>query len=224
MMKKLLVIALLAAIGTHAAAQREVLFSKWDMSGNGAISYNVATPTPDNMSVHGLGLDLCLFQIDYKPALNTTLSVGLLDLLLDFRYLQKGYVFQSHSTGFGNAGTVVTIERAAQDARAKAHLRDLTFSFPLGITQRLAPRWSVSASVAPGVGLIAYHTDYILGDMHHNEDFHPTRGRVGFRLDVKAALWFEDLGLYFRYRPVGYTLAGSDKNTHTFSVGLAFRY
>ena len=78
--------------------------------------------------------------------------------------------------------------------------------------------------MAPGVGLISYHNNHILGDIHHWDRFYPTQGRVGFRLDLKAALWFEDVALYFRYRPVTYTFADSGQKTNTFSVGLAFRY
>ena len=223
-MKKLLVISLLAALCTSAAAQKEILCSPWDMGGVHAISYNYATHTPQNMSHHGLGLDLCLFQVEYKLNHNTSFTLGVLDLLLDFRYLEKGYVFETKETGFGSSGSVITIERAPQDARAKANMTDFCFSFPLGITQRLAPRWQVSAYVAPGVGLISYHNNHILGDIHHRDRFYPTQGRVGFRLDLKAALWFEDVALYFRYRPVSYTFADSGQKTNTFSVGLAFRY
>ena len=57
-MKKLLVISLLAALCTPAAAQKEILCSPWAMGGVHAISYNYATHTPQNMSHHRLGLDL----------------------------------------------------------------------------------------------------------------------------------------------------------------------
>lgn len=223
-MKKLFVITLFSTLCLSAAAQREIVNSRWDMGGSAAISYNLVSNAPQNMSPHGLGLDFCLFQIEYRPAAHTALSLGLLDLMLDFRYLQKGYVFENLITGLGSSNSNVVIVRANEDARAKGNMTDFTFAFPLGITQRLAPRWSVSAYVIPGIGLVSYNTNYIFGGIHHKDRFYPTSGRAGFRLDVKAVVWFEDLGLFFRYRPIGFTPAGNDKKMGTFSAGLTFRY
>jgi hypothetical protein len=134
----------------------------------------------------------------------------MLDIQLDFRYLQKGRIFGSDPMG--------AIYKAAEDSRAKAHMSDLVFSFPFGFTQRFNSRLAASIYVAPGLGLINYHNDYIADDVHFKDNFYPVRARSGFRLDLKAIVWFEDLGVVIRYQPVGYN------RQSTFALGLTVCY
>ena len=224
MMKKLLALAVMASMGFSALAQtthRPYKFedTTWDIGGRSAITYNYVSNVPNNMSHSGLGLDFCIMEGQFHLSRGSVLSLGLLDLQIDFRYLQKGYVF--HSIG--------GIVPALQDSRAKGYLTDFTFSFPFGYTQKFTSRLAASLFVAPGVGLVRYRSDYIDGDVHYKNSYYPIRNRAGFRLDLKAVLWFEDLGLVVRYQPVGLNTlrapgeSGSG-NTTTFSIGIAFCY
>ena len=220
MMKKLFALAILAAICLSAVAQPYPPYkqnrSGWDIGGRFGILYNHVAGIPQQMSHSGLGLDFCFIEGQYHVTRNTMLSLGLLDLQVDFRFARKGYIFGSDPAG--------SITKALEDSRAKASFSDVAFTFPFGISQKLGARWAASLYVAPGLGLIRYSNDYIAGEVHHRDSFYPTYSRTGFRLDVKAVLWFEDLGLTFRYQPIGFTLPESPGKSQTFSVGLVFCY
>ena len=213
-MKKLFALAMTAIISLSALAQSSYNYYKfedtaWNVAGRIGSSYNLVNNVPEGMSRSGLGLDFCILEGQYMITKNSIDSLGILDIQLDFRYLQKGNIFESVPMG--------DIYRAAEDSRAKAHITDVAFSFPFGYTQRFSSRWAASLFVAPGLGLIRYHNDYIADDVHYHDNFYPIRERTGFRLDLKAIVWFEDMGLMLRYQPIGF-------NQSTFSVGLAVCY
>ena len=215
MMKKLFALAVMAVLSLSALAQTSYNYYKfqdvpWNLAGRIGISYNLVGNVPEGMSRSGLGLDFCILEGQYMITKNSIVSVGMLDIQLDFRYLQKGRIFGSYPMGF--------IYKADEDSRAKAHVRDLAFSFPFGYTQRFNSRLAASIYVAPGLGLINYHNDYIADDVHFKDNFYPVRERTGFRLDLKAIVWFEDMGLMVRYQPIGHN------KQSTFSVGLAVCY
>lgn len=214
-MKKLFALAMTAIISLSALAQSSYNYYKfedtaWNVAGRIGISYNLVNNVPEGMSRSGLGLDFCILEGQYMITKNSIVSLGILDIQLDFRYLQKGNIFESVPMG--------DIYRAAEDSRAKAHITDVAFSFPFGYTQRFSSRWAASLFVAPGLGLIRYHNDYIADDVHYHDNFYPIRERTGFRLDLKAIVWFEDMGLMLRYQPIGFN------KQSTFSVGLAVCY
>ena len=214
-MKKLFALAVTAIISLSALAQTSYNYYKfedtaWNVAGHIGISYNLVNNVPEGMSRSGLGLDFCILEGQYMITKNSIVSLGILDIQLDFRYLQKGNIFESVPMG--------DIYRAAEDSRAKAHITDVAFSFPFGFTQRFSSRWAASLFVAPGLGLIRYHNDYIADDVHYHDNFYPIRERTGFRLDLKAIVWFEDMGLMLRYQPIGFN------KQSTFSVGLAVCY
>lgn len=214
-MKKLFALAVTAIISLSALAQSSYNYYKfedtaWNVAGRIGISYNLMNNVPEGMSRSGLGLDFCILEGQYMITKNSIVSLGILDIQLDFRYLQKGNIFESVPMG--------DIYRAAEDSRAKAHITDVAFSFPFGYTQRFSSRWAASLFVAPGLGLIRYHNDYIADDVHYHDNFYPIRERTGFRLDLKAIVWFEDMGLMLRYQPIGFN------KQSTFSVGLAVCY
>lgn len=221
MMKKLFALALLACASLSAQAQsyrmgRSAWDSPWDFGGHFAITYNYVGGVPQHMSHSGLGLDFCFFEGQYHINSNSMVSLGILDLQVDFRYPQKGHIFGSSPVG--------SIIRATEDSRAKAYFSDVAFTFPLGFTQKFNARWAASLYVAPGLGLVSYNNNYIAQEVHHRDNFFPIYNRASFRLDVKAVLWFEDLGITFRYQPVGFTLPDGGRKNQTFSVGLAFCY
>jgi hypothetical protein len=48
---------------------------------------------------------------------------------------------------------------------------------------------------------------------------YPVNGHVGFRLNLKAVIWYSDFGVVLRYQPI----ASKDMGTTMLSVGIAFR-
>ena len=51
------------------------------------------------------------------------------------------------------------------------------------------------------------------------EALSPKDGHVGFRLNLKAVIWYSDFGVVLRYQPI----ASKDLNTTLLSVGVIFR-
>ena len=132
-MKKLFALAMTAIISLSALAQSSYNYYKfedtaWNVAGRIGSSYNLVNNVPEGMSRSGLGLDFCILEGQYMITKNSIVSLGILDIQLDFRYLQKGNIFESVPMG--------DIYRAAEDSRAKAHITDVAFSFPFGYTQR----------------------------------------------------------------------------------------
>ena len=228
MMKKLFALALMAFMSLSALAQSssynyyKFKESAWNIAGRVGITYNLVNSVPEGMSRSGLGLDFCLLEGQFLITRHSILSLGMLDIQIDNRYLQKGYVFTEIPYVMESSSNGIT--RAPEDARARGRLTDVTFSVPFGFTQRFNSRWAASLYVAPGIGLIRYRSDYINSSVHYHNSFHPVHGRAGFRLDLKAIVWFEDMGLMVRYQPVGFTTPNFETKAQTFSVGLAFCY
>lgn len=223
-MKKLLATIFLACAGIAAMAQVEGVESnsRWDIGGSVAFTYNYVTNTPQHMSPSGFGIDLNTIEVQYHLGRTTTVALGLFDLMLDFRYLDKGFIFES--VPMEEDTYVVEVKNAGGfDSRAKANYRDFTFAFPISIHQQFSSSWGMTFAVTPGIGLISYNNDFAANGQHHKDHFFPVNNRTGFRLDIKAAVWFEDFGLTFRYRPIG---SKDDRlnNVQTFAFGLTFRY
>ena len=211
-MKKLLISLVAVAVCLPVSAKKKDI--RWDFGAYAALSYNASFPLPERMVTSGLGLDLSLANLKFYAAPGTVLSVGFLNFMADFHYLRKGSMFLDN-------GIAVS---AVHDARSKAHIGDFSFSFPVGITQKFYGYWAASLFVAPGVGFFSYNNDYIEGGTHHRNAFYPTTGRTGFRLDIKAAVWYQDVGLIVRYRPVAFRTAENGKMLQTVSFGIALRY
>lgn len=215
-MKKLALTSLIALVAMSAFASDND--TKWDFCGRVGATYNYVNNIPDGMSHSGLGIEFAIIEIGFPVSSSTTLSLGLLDLQWDTRYLQKDRLFLGASDEY--LGYINPLELDG----AKAHLSDFTFTFPLGISQKFGGNWGASLYVAPGVGSVSYVNKYTSDNVKHRDSFRPTKDRFGFRLDIRAIIWHEDLGLTLRYQPIGFTAVGMDKSMQTFSVGLSFRY
>ena len=88
MMKKLFSVTILAVFSLSALAQTTTNYYKfedtaWNISGRMGITYNFVTGVPDHMSHNGLGLDLCLFEGQYRLSDKSMVSLGVLNLELD---------------------------------------------------------------------------------------------------------------------------------------------
>lgn len=217
-MKKLLLTSLIALFSMSAFASDSD--SNWDFSFRAGVTYNFVNNIPEGMSHSGVGVELAIIELGFPVSSSTTLSLGLLDLQWDSRYLEKDRVFQDERSTFGHPGMVDPYEVDG----AKAHLSDFTFTFPLGISQKFSGKWGASLFVAPGVGRVSYKNSYTYYNIKHRDSFQPTKNRFGFRLDVRAIIWYEDLGFTLRYQPIGFTAVGMEKSMQTFSAGLSFRF
>lgn len=209
-MKKLLTSLLLSALCVSAFAQKfEDPFkdSKWDLCSQMGFTYNHNFNSPAGVSASGFGMEVMPIEMQWKGWRGGSLSIGILDMFFDWQYLQKGYSF----TGY--AGDIVPI------GEGKGNRFDLTLGFPVGINQQFSKDFGMSLSVVPGIGFYSYHNNYVMAGVRHKEALYPTEGHVGFRLNLKAVIWYSDFGVVLRYQPI----ASKDLNTTLLSVGVIFR-
>jgi opacity protein-like surface antigen len=218
-MRKFLSILVLAAACTGAMAQNvkdsiwedtKLGDSKWEWGITIAPTYNYNFNTPAGLSNSGFGLDLSIMEMQWHGWKGGALTLGILDMIFDWQYLHKGFRFTPDEA---------SLISSVNDGRSKGSRADSFFGFPIGISQQFSKDFGISLVAAPGVGIYSYRNDYVLGGIHHNDKLYPVQNRAGFRLNLKAIIWYSDFGVIVRYQP----LASKDMNTTTLSIGIAFR-
>lgn len=182
--------------------------TKWDMDFNMSFTYNYSLNAPTGISSSGFGWDFEPIMLKWKGWESGALTCGILDIILDWQYLEKGYRFSDVATG-----------STFQYTDGKGDRLNVFFGLPVGITQQLGGKWGIGLEAVPGIGIHSYHNDYYLGDTRHYDSFYPTKNRVAFNLHLKATVWYDDMGLVFRYQPLKY----KDIETTMLSIGIAFR-
>lgn len=225
-MKKLFVLAMMALVTAGAFAQDKkhaLLEGKDDVdledaySGYMSVFYNHNLGCPDGMSPSGWGLDFNLIDLRWAPGKgHSVLSASLCDLSWDFNYLQRGHLF-------GYSGEKATIVPAAADmTKTRGRLLDFGITFPLGYTYE-AEKWSAGVYVAPGMSFASFSNSYIQNGWEASNNFSRDEARISFRLDVKAAVWFNDFGVMVRYRPFSAFREDLFFAYTPLSVGVSFR-
>ncbi len=180
--------------------------SKWDLGISFGATYNYSFNAPSGLSNSGWGLDLSLLEMRWNGWNSGSITMGILDLMFDWQYMQKG-------NKFSNVGVITP----ASDG--KGYRNDFTIGFPVGINQQFGKDFGISLQAVPGIGLYGYQNEFVENGMRHRDYLYPDKGRVGFRLNLKATIWYSDFGVLVRYNP----LASKDFGTTILSVGIAFR-
>ena len=209
-MKKFLTILVLSAVSMSAFAQKfEDPFkdTKWDMGFQWNFFYNHSFNAPDGLSPSGFGFEIMPIEMKWQGWKGGSFSIGILDMYFDWQYLRKGYAFS------GAEGVILP------SVEGKGHRFDLTLGFPLGVNHQFARDFGISLSAVPGIGFYSYHNRFEQDGVMHKETVYPTRNHVGFRLNLKAVIWYSDLGVVLRYQPI----VSGDMGTTMLSVGIAFR-
>lgn len=219
-MRKLFTTLLLAAACTCAMAQTvkdsiwddtdiKIANSNWEVGVTFGLTYNYNFNAPAGLSNSGFGLDLSLFEMQWHGWKGGFLTVGILDLMFDWQYLQKGNAFD----GQGNIGGGFIKD-------AKGHRSNVIFGFPLAFNQQFSKDFGITVAAVPGFDFYSYRNEYLdMTNVQHKETLYPTKNRVGFHLDLKAILWYSDFGIMVRYQPI----PSKDLGTTTLSVGIAIR-
>jgi len=209
-MKKILTILVLSAVSMSAFAQKfEDPFreTRWDLDFQSSFFYNHGLNAPERVSPSGFGFEIMPIEMKWRGWKGGSLSIGILDMFFDWQYLQRGYGFT------GAEGVILPA------GEGKAHRFDLTLGFPLGFNHQFARSFGISLSAVPGIGFYSYHNRFEQDGVMHKETVYPTRSHVGFRLNLKATVWYHDMGVVLRYQPI----ASGDMGTRFLSVGIAFR-
>ena len=180
--------------------------TKWEPGMMMGFTYDYSFNAPNGLSNNGFGLDISLLEMKWKGWDSGSFTLGILDFIIDWQYLLKGYAFD------GLGGIYPATE-------GKGHRADFFFGFPVGINQQFGDDFGITLQAVPGVGFYSYRNENVLGGVHREETLYPVKGRVGFRLNLKAILWYSDFGVIVRYQP----LASKDMDTTMLSIGIAFR-
>lgn len=218
-MRKLFTVIILSIACTAAMAQtKDSLWdddlkfgfgdSKWDLGVNLGFTYDYSFNAPTGLSNSGFGIDLELLQMKWKGWNNGALTLGILDIIMDWQFLEKGYKFLDNASG----ETLPALD-------GKGSRMNCTFGFPVGVTQQFSDKFGVSFEAVPGIGIHTFFNEYDGLGAHHDDRFYPTKGRVAFDLHLKATVWYDDFGVVFRYQPLQY----KDVNTTMLSVGVVIR-
>ena len=221
-MKRIIVTLMLAAACTCAMAQsiKDSLWdndkdinvkigdSKWEVNPTFGFTYNYSFNAPNGLSNSGWGMDFSLIEMQWNGWKSGSITLGIFDFMIDFQFLQKGFAFDG-----------ITVGGITPANEGKGHRTDFTFGFPVGINQQFGKDFGISLLAVPGFGVYTYKNNYYANGFRHNDTMSPRNKSVGFRLDLKATLWYGDFGVLVRYQP----LATQDMNTTVLSVGIAFR-
>lgn len=219
LMRKFLTVLLAAAVCTAAMGQniKDSIWgevqkpdfgdSKWDVGVTMSFMYNHTLGAPSGLSSSGFGMEIAPLEMQWKGWRGGAITLGILDMFFDWQYLVKGHSFADVH------GTIVP----ALDGKGDRF--DFSLGFPVGLSQQFSSRFGISISAVPGIGIYRYKNEYIALGARHNDKFFPLEKRAGFRLNLKATLWYSDFGIVFRYQP----LASPDLNTTMFSVGISLR-
>ena len=218
-MRKFFTVLFLCAVSTAALGQgiKDSLWgdvekpdfgnSKWDVGVTLSFTYNHTLNAPSGLSSSGFGLEIAPVEMQWKGWRGGAITLGILDLFFDWQYLVKG-----HSFADVKGNIIPTTD-------GKGDRFDFSLGFPVGLSQQFSDKFGISISAVPGMGMYRYKNEYTTPDARHKDKFSPLEKRAGFRLNLKATLWYDDFGVVFRYQP----LASPDLNTTMFSVGISFR-
>lgn len=213
-MRKIFATLLLAAACVSAMAQtnpaNELLEdSKWKVGAQFGFMYNFNATNVDGLNTSGFGLEIAPIVMRYEAWTGGSFTLGLLDMFFDFQYLIKGNRFVD--------GTLIL---PVKDA--KGRISDISFSIPVGINQQFNEDWGISLTAAAGIGIVNFSSEYTDASYKHTDSFFNKENRVGFRLDLKANIWYQDLGLVVRYRPIA--AKNNPYGANIISGGIAFRF
>ena len=224
-MKRIIVTLMLAAACTCAMAQsiKDSLWdndkdinvkigdSKWEVNPTFGFTYNYSFNAPNGLSNSGWGMDFSLIEMQWNGWKSGSITLGIFDFMVDFQFLQKSFRFTPE--------TAPVMISPVADGRSKGQRTDFTFGFPVGINQQFGKDFGISLVAVPGIGVYTYRNDYVESGVRHKDILYPNSKRAGFRLHLKATIWYGDFGVLVRYQP----LATQDMNTTVLSVGIAFR-
>lgn len=214
-MKKLFAYLILTSVCCAAFAQDENdSDSRWSVGTvDSFLLYNYNIGIPEGMQGNGYGMDFNLLDVRYNAWRGGNISLGVLDLSLNYCYPDKGLSFNPDGT----------ILRVASDNVKKSYLNDISFTFPIGISQEFgSSKLGFSLYVAPGFGWASYYNDIVTDGIRTKVTYSRVKEKIEFRLQAKAVFWYDDLGVMLRYCPLA--VAGENGPRQSFSIGLCIKY
>lgn len=173
-------------------------------------TYNNFLGAPEGVNRNGWGINFSVLHIGFNPWKNGRFTLGLMDMSFDFGYLLPGYNYASLDKSIALAPTVLD---------SKSNIVNFAYTFPVGYIHKFGKSdWSAAILVSPGIGWDRYRNQWVSNNVRYEEDLRIDRGGNYFRLDVKAMIWYNYVGVVARYCfPKGFQGPG------VVSAGISFR-
>jgi hypothetical protein len=201
--------------------------------GNVEAGASFACQTPDAMRPVGCYAELTLVELQARPWRNENYFTCGITVSSDRHFLQV------NKYAFGLDGSIVPLPALALTATWSSFIENAV-SLQLGYVREFG-NWKTGISLLPGIGWTTQRNSYVGGAAYYNEyedvlQFrHDTRGRntliqdnasgnLGFRLELKAGIWYKNIGLTASYSPAGIGPHGFCNRYDSFKVGISFRY
>lgn len=181
-----------------------------EMSGG----FNYLKRVPGEMKHSGFYGDLSIITLRYRPWRNgNVFSIGITGEV-DLNRLHKGH-------SFADDGSIIPTPESRKKSSAD-YLENIS-GLKIGYVREFG-KWKAGAFVAPGIGTTqlrnAYSTRGILGIDRQDNLY----SRYGFRLEFKAGIWYQGLGITVGYRPAVGKNSGNIPMYDSMQLGLSVRY
>lgn len=205
----------------------------WSVVAFGEISggYSHRFNAPSQIQPSGYFTELNILELRYRPWRNGNMFSWGISRSLDVQPVSKGTVFSED-------GSFIPVPVNWLNARASVAERVTSLNF--GYTREFGD-WKAALFLSPGIGYGIFHNEYtggiafpkgglgygpitddteviyLPGGASHSSNSY---GYNGFRLGVKAGIWFRKVGLTagWHYRSV------APGNQNVVSVGISLRY
>ena len=191
------------------------------------IGASYAFDVPDAMTPLGYYAEATLLELQARPWRNGNLfSVGV-TLSTDRHYLKK------NQFAFGDDGSMVQLPPMANCLSMSI---ERAVSLQLGYVHEFGD-WKVGVAVLPGIGLTTERNSYstvispATDVLHFRNPYHRApyfqdnaSGNLGFRLGIKAGVWYRNLGVSVSYYPAGLGPNSFAKRHDMVKVGLSYKF
>ena len=182
---------------------------------------------PEAMQPFGYYAEATLLELQARPWRNENLfSLGI-NLSTDRHYLKK------NQFAFGDDGSFVPLPLMTECLSMSI---ERVVSLQLGYIHEFGD-WKVGVSILPGIGMTTQRNSYStvispaadvlrFRNPYHRAPYFQDNasGNLGFRLAIKAGVWYKNIGLSFGYYPAGLGPTSFSKRYDMFKVGLSYKY
>ena len=191
------------------------------------VGTSYAFGVPEAMHPFGCYAEATLLELQARPWRNGNLfSIGA-TLSTDRHYLKQDQF------AFGDDGSLVSLPYMANCLSMSI---EGAVSLQLGYVHEFG-KWKTGISLLPGIGLTTQRNSYGGGigpvsdvlrfrDGYHRAPYFQDNasGNLGFRLAVKAGVWYKNIGLSCGYYPASLGPTSFSKRYDMIKFGLSYKY
>ena len=223
-MKRILTLFAAGIIGLCAYAQESRILDDWNRQMEARLdnffspfaytnfTYNNFLGAAEGVNRSGWGIELSGLHFGIRPWSGGRFTLGLFDMAFDFGYLKMGYNYVPLNKDVAVNSTLVP-------DGSRSTITNFAYMFPIGYIQKIGDtNWSAAILVSPGFGWDRYRNKYTLDNVRHEDDLRIDRGGSYFRMDVKAMIWYDIVGIVARY-----SFPKDFKGPGVVSAGISFR-